>query len=376
MTEPSVHPLPRGLVQALQLIYGDAEPDFRWETLQRWDEGGPDPLDEVLVFARHEPVPHWHYVGVGLTATSGPNPPLATRHGTSEEDDVDDGRGWSFELTARLSRADHEDEPPTFMANVLQNLARYVAETGNAFGPGHTMDLHGPIQSTSTTPVGHVLCVEDPELGFAQRSETGALDEGVDFLQIVGLTADEAAAKKSWTAEGFSDLFVQYYPLLTTHLSRTSIFAAPDAVAALETGRTRDGSSTAGLALDVLTVRDTTAVLDRLRRRRRAVTITIGAHMVNTFCLLLPLRIGAGCSFYLEGPETRATFVPESDVKVHEHEPADWVIGLSPDQARALSDKLLPQAGTYRVGELPDLLFEVRATVVRDVAGGVIETIG
>lgn len=54
------------------------------------------------------------------------------------------------------------------MANVLQNLARYVAETGNGFGLGHTIDLFGPIQLGVDTQVSHVLFIDDPELSSTE----------------------------------------------------------------------------------------------------------------------------------------------------------------------------------------------------------------
>lgn len=361
MTDPDNRALPGPIGQALGRIYGDRDPDHGWQTVLRWDEGGPDPLDQIVVYAQDQPVEHWHYVGVGLT---------------SDAAEGEDGRNWSFELTARLVRSVDEEHPPLFMANVLQNLARYVAESGNAFGPGHTIDLHGPIQLGSSTPVGHVLFVEDPELRFADREDPRTDDDAVDFLQLVGLTADEAAAKKTWTADGFAGLYVQHYPLLVTRLDRGSLLTSPDALADLEDGRRRDGSSTSGLALDRLVVRETTGALDRLRRRRREITITIGADTVDILCLLLPLRLGFERSLTLEGPDGRVTFTTEADAPPHEHEPGDWAVGLSTLQVQALASLLLPRRGTYRLTELPGVVFEVEPTVVTNEAGEVVTTIG
>jgi hypothetical protein len=360
MTEPDDRATPRSIAAALSRVYSDREPDHGWQTVQRWDEGGDDPLDQILVYGHDGPVPHWHYIGVGLT---------------SDAADGDDGRNWTFELTARLARSADELHPPLFMANVLQNLARYVAESGNAFGPGHTIDLHGPLELGSDTPVSHVVFVEDPELGFADRSDPAVDDDAVDFLQVVGLTADEAAAKKSWNVEGFSGLYADRYPLLVTRLDRVSLLLDPHAVAALESGRSREGASTAGLAVDPLVVRDTTSALDRIRRRRE-ITVTIGAATVDTLCLLLPLRLRFGRTLYLQGSSARMTFTPDPDVPVHEHEPADWVVGLSLPQVEAIANQLLPRRGTYRLDLLPGVVFEVEPTIVHDDDGGVVTTIG
>lgn len=361
-----------GVEAALRAVYGEAEPDFRWVTERRWQDGGPDPLDEVLIYTRTEPVPHWHYVAVGLTSTA-VGPP-ATRHVL---DDPEDGRGWTFELTARLARADspQHEHPPVFMANLLQNLTRYVVETFTPFGPGHTMDLYGPIQQDSSTPVGHVLFMEDPELGRGPRGDTReAGADAIDFLQVVGLTADEAAAKKTWTDTGFAALYAQYYPLMVTRLDRDSILTDPHAAAAVKAGRDSDGSSLGGLVVEQLTVTQP-GRLARLRRRA-PLTVTLGADVVDTLRVALPLRIGAGGDFSLESEHARVTFTPEAHGDPYEREPGHWVVGLTPRQAHAVAAQLLSRAGTYRAAELPAVDFLVERTTVRDHDDRPLRTIG
>ena len=352
--------------------------------MQRWREGGRDPLDHVLVFARDTPVPHWHYIGVGLshgaaapTGDAGPDGDDGG-DGHAARPAADDGRGWDFELTARLARdggagpGEHE-HPPAFMADVLQNLARYVAETGNPLGPGDTMDLFGPIRLGSDTPVGHVFLVDDPELGDAPDG-SGTSAEGVAFLQVVGLTADEAAAKKSWTRDGFVVLFAQQHPLLVTRLERESILADPAVRSALAAGRERDGSTTSGMAVRALAVEHPTGPLRRLRRR--PATVHVDASMVEALCLLLPLRIPFGRSFRVTGSDVAMTFLADPTVGLHEHEPGHWLLGLSGDQARAVAAALAPRAGVYPVAGLPDVRFEVHPAQVLDQRGEVIATVG
>ncbi len=37
-----------------------------WGTVQRYSEGGPDPLDGISAYAGQDP-PHWHYVTFGFS---------------------------------------------------------------------------------------------------------------------------------------------------------------------------------------------------------------------------------------------------------------------------------------------------------------------
>lgn len=197
--------------EALSRTYGDTTPQH-WGTLLRWALGGPDPLDGVSAFAREEPVPHWHYVTYGLSELY------------EKESDVAEESGWGFELTFRLARAAHETEAPIWPANLLQNLARYVFDSGNRFGAGHYIDANGPIAADRTdSDVRALAFTADPELG------TIATPHGrIVFLQAVGLTPDEhEAATTAGDAAGILDLVAARLPLLVTDIDRKSLLTTP-----------------------------------------------------------------------------------------------------------------------------------------------------
>src|SRR5690606_20142881 len=100
-----------------------------------------------------------------------------------------------------------------WVLNFLQNLGRYVFETGRRFGVGHTVPLNGPIQQNSETKIRAITFVLDPELDrIATPNGT------VQFLQIVGLTEDEQEAIEYWNSERFAALISERDPLLITDL--------------------------------------------------------------------------------------------------------------------------------------------------------------
>src|SRR4051794_12147157 len=97
---------------ALRPLYGDTEP-YHLGTVVKWALGGPDPLDGISVYARTEPVPHWHFISYGMSELY-----------AKESGDPDES-GWGFEFTFRLARDPADREPPVWAANLLQNLGRY-----------------------------------------------------------------------------------------------------------------------------------------------------------------------------------------------------------------------------------------------------------
>src|SRR5207244_12502034 len=111
-------------------------------------------------------------------------------------------------------------KPPNWALSFLQNLGRYVFETGNPFGVGHTMPLNGPIRHGSSTLIHAASFALDPQLPpIATRNGR------VEFLQVVGLTMDEPEALSSWNAADFLELRSREDPLLLTDLSCQSWLA-------------------------------------------------------------------------------------------------------------------------------------------------------
>ena len=108
---------------ALSRLYPDQEPRH-FGTLISYRLGGPDPLDGLSAWKRLEPVPHWHIVTYGFSELY------------EKENGDPETSGYGFELTFRLTCDPAEEEPPSWALNFLQNLARYVFETGNVFRDG------------------------------------------------------------------------------------------------------------------------------------------------------------------------------------------------------------------------------------------------
>ncbi len=89
-------------------------------------------------------------------------------------------------MTFRLASPLPPGEEPTWVCGLLQNLARYVFETGKWFDNYHWIPANGPIRADSDTDIVGLAFVHDPSLK--------ALDTPhghVDFIQAFGLTQSE-----------------------------------------------------------------------------------------------------------------------------------------------------------------------------------------
>jgi len=216
---------------ALLPIYGDREP-YHVGTIISYRLGGPDPIHGISAYANVTPVPHWHFITYGFTELWGKE---------SQDPNIS---GFGFELTFRPTRDPQEKKPPNWALNFLQNLARYVFETGNRFGLGHTLPLHGPIEVGSSTLIHAVSFAPDPQL-----PPIATPNGRVEFLQVVGLTMDELEAISSWNASAFLELRSREDLFLLTDLARSSWLT--DSKFAGEVARLskKEGSSCSWLAL-------------------------------------------------------------------------------------------------------------------------------
>src|SRR5918995_1872532 len=182
---------------ALRPIYEDREP-LHYGTVVSYALGGPDPIHGISAYPNDQ-LPPWHFVTYGFSEL------------WAKESDDPETSGFGFELTFRPTREPGDQTPPAWALNFLQNLGRYVFETGNGFGVGHTLPLNGPIARGSGTPIHAATFAHDPELPPID-TPNGRLE----FLQIVGLTMDELEAISSWNAAAFLDLRRRADPLLLT----------------------------------------------------------------------------------------------------------------------------------------------------------------
>lgn len=217
--------------------------------------GGQDPLDYIsMYFNPGKPElnipPHWHYITFGLSDL----------HGDGRVHQVDNSNetteclsGMGFELSFRLIKqtpSSETDKPPTWPANLLQALARYVFQTGNRFVIGDNVPWRKSLDN-STSNIQHMLIANDPQL---MRTETPF--GWVDFCQIVGVTEEELDQASRWNGKGVLNLLKKDPTTggewLITNMNRSqSVFELfPETLQQLEKDLESEGSDLAGVNAD------------------------------------------------------------------------------------------------------------------------------
>ncbi|HEY3448679.1 MAG TPA: suppressor of fused domain protein [Myxococcales bacterium] len=212
--------------RALRGIYGDAKPQHYAAALPMM-VGGNDPLQGISAYrSEFGGKAHWHFVSYGYSELY-----------TKDSDDPEVS-GFGYEMTIRVVDPEATEEPPKWVFSLLQNLARYVFRTGNAFGVGHHTTLNGPIALGRQTALEAAAFVADPQLP-AIDTPNGR----VEFIQLVGMTNDEYEAVKSWDTLKFMQLIAQRDAALLTDLPRKSWLEDAELRRKVEDGTAKDGSS-------------------------------------------------------------------------------------------------------------------------------------
>ncbi|TYK52546.1 suppressor of fused domain protein [Actinomadura decatromicini] len=304
---------------ALKDRYGDAE-RLEWDAPTPYRPMGPMPMGQfvtntIAVYPRNEPVPHWHLIGYALTA------PFEER---------------GYEFTLRVPRLPGESAAPNWAMGHLENLASYVAKSGNDFEAGHYIEFPNPIDpdrpGSAIRAGGFVL---DPELG---RAET-PLGE-VAFLQFVGITTDELHAAQSWHVEGLMTALAPHLPLLLTNMDRLSLADVPGVANAVREGSRRDGSGTGFLFFHRLDA-DTSD----------GVTLELGAEHVPQFTRVLPARVPHGNPLILRGADQPIVLLPGRAV-THNDTGQALEITLPDAVSHAIAAAVRPEPGRYTVDAL------------------------
>ncbi len=171
--------------------------------------GGTDPLDGASIYDSNKQLFHHHLVSFGMSELY-----------YDEEKVGGDYSKWGFEFTMRLAPySGDEKRDPLWFIEMMNNLARYVFQSGNWFEPFHVVPAKGPILIGADTEITSLVFVEDPELGTIS-TPYGALT----FLQIVGITTAEQEALGSTPTVGQVEELVnrlkENNPLLITDLNR------------------------------------------------------------------------------------------------------------------------------------------------------------
>jgi hypothetical protein len=337
---------------SLARLYGDQEAQHVG-TILRHRLGGSDPLDGISVYRRTSPVPHWHYVTYGFSELY-----------EKESDDLETS-GYGFELTFRLKAVEGESTAPTWVFNLLQNLARYVFKTGNVFAPGDWMGANGPIALNTTTKLCSLGFVADLELPPVQ-TPNGRLA----FVQAVGLTVEEERAAKRWQMGQLLHVLLPYMPLWITDLHRSSLLDIGEVAAQVKAGSERDGSSSGFLYTDVL------AVTERRRLLRPPIAnIVLGARQVEELGALLALRIPFDRTFALSSRDWRLAFEPGPRC-AWSIEDKVMTVKMDPASARVFAQAVQPWEGRYHLPGFPSVAWDVQPTLIRDANGDVVEKIG
>ncbi|MBL1077685.1 suppressor of fused domain protein [Nocardia sp. 2] len=327
---------------ALARLYGDAEP-YHWGTMISFALGGPDPLDGVSAYERTEPVPHWHYVSYGMSELY------------SKESENPDESGWGFEFTFRLARDPEEQTPPVWAASMLQNLARYVFNSGNWFEAGHHINTNGPIAADREDCTIRALAfLTDPELGAIETPHGR-----VEFLQIAGLTFDEYEAARQWRTEQLLEVLGPRIPLYVTDIHRESLLADPAVAAAVHAGVERDGSS-AGL-LYVPNV--------EWERTGDHTILRLGALQAPAIADTLRGRLPHGKPLVLEGEDRLLRFVPAAEFHSTLVEDHALELGIPAAAIEEFTAALTSVAGRRTFRALPALTVDIQPTAMRDQYG-------
>ncbi|WP_067451574.1 suppressor of fused domain protein [Actinomadura macra] len=328
---------------ALRPLYGDVKP-YHLASVVKWSLGGPDPLDGISIYARTEPVPHWHLISYGMSEL----------YGKQETSDPDES-GWGFEFTFRVVRDPAEETPPIWAANLLQNLGRYVFHSGNWFEPGHHMSVNGPIAAEREgSDIRAVAFVLDPEL-----AEISTPHGRLKFLQVVGLATEEYEAIRQWNAASFMEALAPYLPLFVTDVDRGSLLARPELARTVREGVDRDGSNSGLLYV-------TTA---HWTRGAYGTTLRLGALQAPAVAESLRGRLPFGRELLLQTDETLLTFRPSDAFAVEEPEDGVLVVHVPPAALDDLADTLRPTAGSRPVRAFPGLTVEIVPTAMRDRYG-------
>ncbi|MFS0838836.1 suppressor of fused domain protein [Paenibacillus sp. 1P03SA] len=334
-------------------LYGEQEPKH-YGTLISYMLGGPDPLDGISAYKTDEPVPHWHIVTFGFSELY------------DKESDNTEESGYGFELTFRLIRGPEEEEPPAWALNLLQNMGRYVFNSGNIFRSGDYMDANGPICLGSDTRLTALAFIGDPELP-AIDTPNGRME----FIQMVGITRDELEAMQTWNTLGMLNACLPYMPRYITDLSRDSLLKKEAVSEAAVKGIREDGSNTGFLFVDQLAWEPG----KKGWLSKTPALLTLGAKQAGIIGKLLQGRILKGRELTLVGPEIRVIFEAGEKPECTALEDTVRII-LDEAAAAELSSGLVPKESDLEVASLPGTIIRIVKTNIKDSEGNVVEVIG
>ena len=339
--------------QALTQVYGEQEPKH-YGTMIPYSLGGQDPLDGISAYKSETPIPHWHFVTYGFSELY------------EKELENEEYSGYGFELTFRLVRSEDEDEPPAWALNLLQNMGRYVFNSGNVFRTGDYLDANGPICLDADTQLTALAFTHDPEL-----AEMDTPNGKVEFIQMVGITEDELEAMQTWKTLGVLQAGINQIPSYITDLTRASLLQNPEIVEAVERGMVEDGSSTGFLFVDQLAWQ----VGKKGWFNKQSNVVQLGAKQADVISKLLRGRILKDKNLSLVGQDLTIVFKADNQVGYRENE-QEITITLNKSAVDELSQKFVPQESQFALSSLDGVSFQIMKTHIKNQEGTVVKTIG
>lgn len=336
------------ITEKLATLYGEQEP-MHYGTILPFSLGGNDPLPGISVYRNRDEDGDWfHYVTYGFSGLY------------DKESEDPEWSGFGFEMTFRLLTYDIDKEPPTWPLNVLQNLARYVFQSGNIFQAGHSLPFNGPILLGSPTKIRGGFFVSDDLLGNLETP-----NGRVEFLQLVGCTEDEILELKRWNAVGFEATMRQVNPRLLTDLDRDSIVDDPQLAQQILDGAREEGSET-----DVIYTQEIRIETSTDGRR----TLHLPAIVVADLVGILPGRLRFDRPFYLQSQAALIGVFPTSQPAPEEADQRTATLRLTPEEVDLIAESVRPVRGQYPIN--PTLTIEIHPKDIYDQDGNVIQVVG
>ncbi|XP_015592107.1 suppressor of fused homolog [Cephus cinctus] len=249
--QPNYGPSSRALgLDALHALCKEIYPDqgnpLTVTAIVKYWLGGPDPLDYISMYENPGSPelgvpPHWHYVSLGLSDLHGDGR-LHPKTGPGRPS------GFGFELTFRLAREPGETTPPTWPANVMQQLAKYVFNSGNMLLPGDHVSWHAPLDNGNGR-ITQMIMGRDPQLPSPVSTPHGE----VSFVQIIGVTSEELQAAQHWNGLGVVNLLkgsraCGSWLVTDTRRIHSVMEEDPSVAEKIQSGIEREGSNLSGVS--------------------------------------------------------------------------------------------------------------------------------
>ncbi|WP_103104310.1 suppressor of fused domain protein [Brevibacillus reuszeri] len=337
----------------MEKLYGEQEPKH-YGTYLPYALGGPDPLDGISAYKAETPSPHWHFVTYGFSELY------------DKESENTEESGYGFELTFRLTRGADEEEPPAWALNLLQNMGRYIFNSGNVFRAGDYLDANGPICLGAETELTALAFVHDPDL-----AEIETPNGRVQFLQMVGITGDELEAMQTWNTLGVLTAGLSYIPKYLTDLERTSLLKIAAVSEAIQHGAEEEGSNTGLLYVSQLAWEPG----KKGWFTKTPSTLQLGAKQAEIIGKLLRGRIRKGNRLRLIGSDIQVVFEPGEKPGCIVEEDEIRIV-LNELATVELSQKLLPKESKFEIPSLAGTAFHIVKTNITDNEGNVVQVIG